>query len=170
MAGRGRADLDTILTLPLLGDRGLTKKEIQNELENNTQGILGYVVPLGRPRDRLLKGPEHQRYCPDGGPRDVALFRASTSRIWLHHGLVTADQVTRTFEAMAAVVDGQNEGDPDYKPMSADLSSSPEFQAALELVFDGRKETNGYTETVLHARRREVKAQKTHATQEAGAS
>jgi malate synthase len=77
--------------------------------------------------------------------------------------------VTSTFEAMAAVVDSQNEGDPDYTPMSPDLSSSPEFQAALELVFTGRRETNGYTETVLHARRREVKA-RTHATQEAGAS
>ena len=169
LAGRGRADLDTILTLPLLGDRGLTKKEIQNELENNTQGILGYVVRWVGQGIGCSKVPNINDIAL---MEDRATLRISSQHIanWLHHGLVTADQVTRTFEAMAAVVDGQNEGDPDYKPMSADLSSSPEFQAALELVFDGRKETNGYTETVLHARRREVKAQKTHATQEAGAS
>jgi malate synthase len=169
LAGRGRADLDTILTLPLLGDRGLTKKEIQNELENNTQGILGYVVRWVGQGIGCSKVPDINNIAL---MEDRATLRISSQHIanWLHHGLVTADQVTDTFEAMADIVDGQNEGDPDYRPMSADLSSSPEFQAALELVFDGRKETNGYTETVLHARRREVKAQKTHATQEAGAS
>ena len=169
LAGRGRADLDAILTLPLLGDRGLTEEEIQNELENNAQGILGYVVRWVGQGIGCSKVPDINNVAL---MEDRATLRISSQHIanWLHHGLVTADQVTGTFEAMAAVVDGQNEGDPDYTPMSPDLSSSPEFQAALELVFDGRRETNGYTETILHARRREVKARKIQATQEAGAS
>jgi len=169
LAGRGRADLDVILTLPLLGDRSLTAKEIQNELENNSQGILGYVVRWVGQGIGCSKVPDIDEVAL---MEDRATLRISSQHIanWLHHGLITADQVTSTFEAMAAVVDGQNEGDPDYTPMSPDLASSPEFQAALELVFDGRRETNGYTETILHARRCEVKARRIQATQEAGAS
>ena len=157
LASRERADLGAILTIPLLGDRGLTENEIQNELGNNAQGILGYVVRWVGQGIGCSKVPDINNVAL---MEDRATLRISSQHIanWLHHGLVTADQVTSTFEAMATVVDGQNEGDPKYTPMSTDLSSSPEFQAALELVFDGRKETNGYTETVLHARRREVKA------------
>ncbi|MEC7847285.1 MAG: malate synthase G [Gemmatimonadota bacterium] len=168
LASRERADLGAILTIPLLGDRGLTENEIQNELGNNAQGILGYVVRWVGQGIGCSKVPDINNVAL---MEDRATLRISSQHIanWLHHGLVTADQVTSTFEAMAAVVDGQNEGDPKYTPMSTDLSSSPEFQAALELVFDGRKETNGYTETVLHARRREVKA-RAPVTQEAGAS
>ena len=168
LASRERADLGAILTIPLLGDRGLTENDIQNELENNAQGILGYVVRWVGQGIGCSKVPDINNVAL---MEDRATLRISSQHIanWLHHGLVTADQVTSTFEAMATVVDGQNEGDPKYTPMSTDLSSSPEFQAALELVFDGRKETNGYTETVLHARRREVKA-RAPVTQEAGAS